>query len=425
MKNNRLFEEKDWNYYTTVIPIMLFFVFFLSWAYFSEVDEVVRGTGKVVPSGQTKILQNLEGGIVSSILLKEGDSVKKGDVIYTLSNEFFKADSVSKELDSLTFQAILIRLEALINNKKEINYPKELRLKIPDIIKNETNIFNEELENNKRKIDIARDQAKQKEYKLRERKIKYNNLTIELNLAIENMKILDELLRKKVASKKEYISELSKKQNIVTKIEETRNNIPILQQEVEEANRKINSVKSEIRSKLLSKYSEVKNEINKLIERNRANDDRELRKSVISPVNGIINKLYFYTEGGIVKPGDKMAEITPIEDTLTIEAKIKSSDRAFIWEGQDVSVEITAYDFSKYGLLKGKLILISSDSFEDRSGNIYYSAKIRADVNQFAPDLPILPGMVANVNILTGKKTILQYIIKPLKNIGKNALSEQ
>lgn len=425
MKNNRLFEEKDWNYYTTVIPIMLFFVFFLSWAYFSEVDEVVRGTGKVVPSGQTKILQNLEGGIVSSILLKEGDSVKKGDVIYTLSNEFFKADSVSKELDSLTFQAILIRLEALINNKKEINYPKELRLKIPDIIKNETNIFNEELENNKRKIDIARDQAKQKEYKLRERKIKYNNLTIELNLAIENMKILDELLRKKVASKKEYISELSKKQNIVTKIEETRNNIPILQQEVEEANRKINSVKSEIRSKLLSKYSEVKNEINKLIERNRANDDRELRKSVISPVNGIINKLYFYTEGGIVKPGDKMAEITPIEDTLTIEAKIKSSDRAFIWEGQDVSVEITAYDFSKYGLLKGKLILISSDSFEDRSGNIYYSAKIRADVNQFAPDLPILPGMVANVNILTGKKTVLQYIIKPLKNIGKNALSEQ
>ena len=425
MKNNRLFEEKDWNYYTTVIPIMLFFIFFLSWAYFSEVDEVVRGTGKVVPSGQTKILQNLEGGIVSSILLKEGDSVKKGDVIYTLSNEFFKADSVSKELDSLTFQAILIRLEALINNKKEINYPKELRLKIPDIIKNETNIFNEELENNKRKIDIARDQAKQKEYKLRERKIKYNNLTIELNLAIENMKILDELLRKKVASKKEYISELSKKQNIVTKIEETRNNIPILQQEVEEANRKINSVKSEIRSKLLSKYSEVKNEINKLIERNRANDDRELRKSVISPVNGIINKLYFYTEGGIVKPGDKMAEITPIEDTLTIEAKIKSSDRAFIWEGQDVSVEITAYDFSKYGLLKGKLILISSDSFEDRSGNIYYSAKIRADVNQFAPDLPILPGMVANVNILTGKKTVLQYIIKPLKNIGKNALSEQ
>uniref|UniRef100_UPI0040484CE4 HlyD family type I secretion periplasmic adaptor subunit n=1 Tax=Aliarcobacter sp. TaxID=2321116 RepID=UPI0040484CE4 len=423
--NNRLFEEKNWNYYTTVVPIMLFFVIFLSWAYFSEVDEVVRGTGKVVPSGQTKILQNLEGGIVSSILVNEGDNVKKGDVIYTLSNAFFSADLVTKKIDLLTFKAVLIRLDALINEKTTISFPEELQNKIPDIVQNEIKIFYEELENNKRKIEIAQDQYNQKDYKLRETKIRFNNLSIELNLAMENMKILDELLSKKVASKKEYISELAKKQNIVTKIEETRNSIPILQEEIEEAAKKINSVKSEIRTKLLNKYSEVKTEINKLIEKNKANTDREERKSVISPVNGIINKLYFYTEGGIVKPGDKMAEITPIEDSLTIEAKIKSSDRAFIWEGQTVSVEITAYDFSKYGLVKGKLISISPDSFEDRNGSIFYIAKIRADVNQFAPDLPILPGMVANVNILTGKKTVLQYIIKPLKNISKNALSEQ
>ena len=112
------------------------------------------------------------------------------------------------------------------------------------------------------------------------------------------------------------------------------------------------------------------------IEKNKANADREQRKSVVSPVNGIINKLYFYTEGGIVKPGDKLAEITPIEDNLTIEAKIKSSDRAFIWEGQDVSIEITAYDFSRYGLLNGKLISISPDSFEDKNGSIYYTALI-------------------------------------------------
>jgi membrane fusion protein, adhesin transport system len=423
--NNRLFEEKNWNYYTTVVPIMLFFTIFLSWAYFSEVDEVVRGTGKVVPSGQTKILQNLEGGIVSSILVKEGDNVKKGDVIYTLSNAFFSADSITKKIDLLTFNAVLIRLDALINGKTTISFPMELQTKIPDIVQNETRIFYEELENNARKIEISQDQYNQKDYKLRETKIRFNNLSIELNLAIENMKILDELLSKKVASKKEYISELSKKQNIVTKIEETRNSIPILQEEIDEASKKIDSVKSEIRTKLLNKYSEVKTEINKLIERNKANTDREDRKSVISPVNGTINKLYFYTEGGIVKAGDKMAEITPIEDSLTIEAKIKSSDRAFIWEGQEVSVEITAYDFSKYGLLKGKLILISSDSFEDRNGAIFYIAKIKADANQFAPNLPILAGMVANINILTGKKTILQYIIKPLKYISRNALGEQ
>ena len=423
--NNRLFEEKDWNYYTTVIPIMLFFIIFLSWAAFSQIDETIKGTGKVVPSGQTKVIQNLEGGIVSAILVNEGDNVKKGDTIYNLSNAFFSADSITKEIDLLTFQAILIRLDALIENKTVVDFPEELKQKIPEIVENETKIFYEDLENNQRKIEIARDQFNQKDYKLRETKIRFNNLSIELNLAMENMKILDELLNKKVASRKEYIAELSKKQSIVTQIEETRNSIPILQEELEEARKKIASAESENKSKLLSKYTEVKTEINKLVEKNKANADREQRKSVISPVNGIINKLYFYTEGGIVKPGDKLAEITPIEDNLTIEAKIKSSDRAFIWEGQDVSIEITAYDFSRYGLLNGKLISISPDSFEDKNGSIYYIAKINADVNSFGEELPILPGMVANVNILTGKKTVLEYILKPLKDIRKNALSEQ
>lgn len=423
--NNGLFEEKKWNYYTTVIPVMLFFTIFLTWAAFSEIDEAIKGTGRVVPSGQTKVIQNLEGGIVDDILVEEGQTVKKGDAIYTLSNAFFSSELVSKEIDLLTFQAVLIRLEALIDNQITVEFPEELRNKIPDIIENETKIFYEDLENNQRKIDIAKDQYTQKDYKLREVRARFNNLSIELNLAMENMKILDELLYKKVASKKEYILELSKKQNIVTQIDETRNSIPILQQEIEEARKKIASVESENRSKLLSKYSEIKTEINKATEKNKANIDREERKSVLSPVNGIINKLYFYTEGGIVKPGDKMAEITPIEDSLTIEAKIKSSDRAFIWEGQEVSVEITAYDFSKYGLLKGKLISLSPDSFEDKDGSIFYIAKIKADVNQFAPDLPILPGMVANVSILTGKKTVLKYIIKPLKNISRNALSEK
>ena len=422
--NNRLFEEKDWNYYTTVIPIMLFFIIFLSWAAFSQIDETIKGTGKVVPSGQTKVIQNLEGGIVSAILVNEGDNVKKGDTIYNLSNAFFSADSITKEIDLLTFQAILIRLDALIENKTVVDFPEELKQKIPEIVENETKIFYEDLENNQRKIEIARDQFNQKDYKLRETKIRFNNLSIELNLAMENMKILDELLNKKVASRKEYIAELSKKQSIVTQIEETRNSIPILQEELEEARKKIASAESENKSKLLSKYTEVKTEINKLVEKNKANADREQRKSVISPVNGIINKLYFYTEGGIVKPGDKLAEITPIEDNLTIEAKIKSSDRAFIWEGQDVSIEITAYDFSRYGLLNGKLISISPDSFEDKNGSIYYIAKINADVNSFGEELPILPGMVANVNILTGKKTVLEYILKPLKDIRKNSLSE-
>ena len=422
---DRLFEDKNWDYYKTVVPIMLFFFCFLIWATFSDIDEVVKGSGKVVPSGQTKILQNLEGGIVANILLQEGDKVKAGDVIYTLSNEFFKADLITKELDLLSFQVVLERLQASIDGKEKITFSEELTRRIPDIVQNETKIFYEDLESTKGKIGIAQDQYNQKEYKLKEAQIRHDNLTIELNLAQENMRILDELLKKKVVSRKEYIAELAKKQNIVTKIEEARNSIPILEQEVEESRRRIDAVKFELRNKILTKYSEVKNEIYKSNEKNRANKDRELRKQIVSPVNGVINKLHFYTIGGIVKPGDIMAEITPVDDSLTIEAKIKSSDRAFIWPSQNVTIEITAYDYSKYGLLNGKLVSISADSFEDKMGNTHYIAKIEADTNQFAPDLPILPGMVANINILTGKQSVLHYILKPLKDIRKNALVEQ
>ena len=423
--NSKLFEESSWNYYISVIPIMLFFTIFIIWASISEVEEVVRGSGKVVPSGKTKILQNFEGGIIAEIKVAEGDLVKKGEVIYTLSNAFFKADSISKKMDLLSYRAREIRLKSFIDNKKKITFPKEMMKKIPDIIANEKRIFHEDITNNKNTIDTARNQLRQKEYRLIEVNTKLNNLIIELNLAQENMKIQEILYKNKVVSKKIYIQELSKKQNIVTRLSETRNNIPIVKEQIKEANYKIDTVKSEIRSKYLNKYSIYKAEINKLIEKNRANSDRELRKFVISPVNGIINKLFFYTIGGIVKAGDKMAEITPVDTSLTIEAKIPTSSRALIWKEQKVSVEITAYDFSKYGLLEGRLVSISPDSFEDRSGNVFYLVKVKINVNKFAPDLPILAGMVANINILSGSKTILQYILKPLKNINKNALSEK
>ncbi len=149
-----------------------------------------------------------------------------------------------------------------------------------------------------------------------------------------------------------------------------------------------------------------------------------MRKDIVSPVNGVVNKLYFNTVEGIIKPGDNIAEITPVEDKLVIEAKIKSSDRAQIWNNQKVSIEITAYDFSKYGLLEGRVVSISPDSTEDKLGNRYYMLRVKADTLGFDEDSQILPGMVANINIITGKKSVLRYLIKPLKDIAQNSFKE-
>ena len=423
---NRLFEDEDWNYYTSVVPIMILFVVFIFWASFSELDEVVRGNGKVVPSGKTKIIQHLEGGIISNILVQEGDSVKKGDVIYELSQAFFTADFKTKEIELKSLQAKAIRILNEVELNDELEFPTSLEKTIPDIIENERQIFEVDTRTHLQKIQIAQNQLKQKILKFKELESKRENLTLELKLATENMKILDKMYKKQVVSKQKYLKELQIKQSLVTKISNTRGTLPIVQQEINEAMGKVKTVKSEIRAKLLKEYSKVQVELNVLQQRSEADKDRSDRQAILSPVNGTVQKLYFYTIGGIIKAGDKVAEVTPRNKALIIEAKIKTSDRALVWAGQPVKIAITAYDTSKYGLLKGEVLFVSADSqTEERTQASYYSVMIKADSQEIAPDLPILPGMVANINILTGKKTIMQYIIKPLKDISMNALTEK
>jgi HlyD family secretion protein/adhesin transport system membrane fusion protein len=421
---NRFLEEEKWNYYPLIIPIALFFVIFMIWATFAQIDEVVRGEGKVIPSGQTKVLQHFEGGIISEILVHPGDKVKKGQVLYKLENEFFDADLKSKEIELMAYEAKAFRLVALIDEKSILTYEEKFKKELPRIIKNEMFIFREEKSKNKNKIETAQVQLRQKELKLDELESKFGNLSIELQLATENMQIQEDLLKKKVTSRKNYITELAKKQKIYTQIEEVRSAIPIAKEEIKEWQKKTETVQSEIKSKLYEKYSLLQLEIKKLQEKNKANVDRDVRKEVVSPVNGVINMLYFHTVNGIVKPGDKMAEITPLDENLMIEGKIKTSDRALIWIGQEVSIEVTSYDFSKYGLLKGKLVGIAPDSTTDKQGNTHYLVKVHADNYQFDKESKIMMGMIANINILTSKRTVLHYILKPLKDISRNSLGE-
>lgn len=421
---NKFMEEENWNYYPVVIPIGIFFVVFLIWATFSQIDEVVKGEGKVIPSGQTKVLQHFEGGIISEILVSEGDHVKKGQVLYKIENGYFDADLKSKEIELMALKAKALRIEALLNEKKFLVYGKKYIKAIPNIIQNEEADFKESRKKYENKINIVKKQLKQKELKYKELQIKFENLSLELRVSTENMAIQEDMLKKKVISRKNYLVELAKKQKIVTQISEVKNNLPIIEEEISEWRKKVQNAKYEVKSKLYEQYSSVQVEIKKLQEKNKANIDRDIRKEVVSPVNGIINKLYFHTINGIVKPGDKMAEITPLEDNLMIEAKIKTSDRALIWVGQDVSIEITSYDFSKYGLLKGKLVGIAPDSVTDNLGKTYYLVKVKANDYEFDKNSPIMMGMIANINILTSKRSIMHYIIKPLKDITQNALGE-
>ncbi len=412
--------EKRWNYHLVVWPIVVMMTLFLVWASVSDVDELVHGMGKVVPSSQKKVLQHLEGGIVEKIYVQEGERVKKGDPIYKLKNSSSKSDSVEKEiaLRSLLIKEDRLKAQIAFKNDFDVNNTSPQA-------NNEKAIFANEMQNYHEQKSILQDDLDQNRLEKKRKSERLKNLRSQLKTQKENVSILQRLVKKGAASKKQYLAELAKSQSLITDINEIKNSIPIITQKIKSSLTKTKKLKSEKRTSWLKELNEVTLKIEQLTQKKLATKDREVRKVITSPVNGIVQKLYFHTIGGIVRPGDRVAEITPVDDNLIIEAKIKTNDRGNIAIDQNVSIAITAYSYTRYGLLHGKLISISPDSFIDQKGNNFYQVRVKADHYAFAPDKPILPGMMANINIKTGKKTIMRYLLKPLKDIRQNALTEK
>jgi HlyD family type I secretion membrane fusion protein len=164
--------------------------------------------------------------------------------------------------------------------------------------------------------------------------------------------------------------------------------------------------------------------LSQIDERIKTPEDKIRRTTVTSPIRGIINKLYITTVNGVVKPGDKLVEIVPMDDKLIIEAHISTKDRGLIWQGLPALVKISAYDYALYGGIKGKLIEISPDTLIDERGTPYYRVRVSLEKNSIADNMPLFPGMTADVDILSGKITIMQYLLRPIWNIKENALRE-
>jgi HlyD family secretion protein/adhesin transport system membrane fusion protein len=403
---------------------MIFTAVFLVWASLSEVDESVHGQGNVVPSGQTKIIQHLEGGIIDEIYIKEGEVVKKDQSLFKLSQAFFLSDQQEKQIELYSLYAEEARLQAEIDEQESVAFDKSYKEKIPHIIKNEQSVFEVNRRSFNEELSILKEGVSKKEFEIIEMTNKLSNLQTELTISKENVTIQESLVKQGASSRQMYLQALATKQNFITQSESLKNSIPIVKNELEEAQKKYENFKSKEHAKQLKELREIRISITKLLKRSEANSDREVRKTITSPVNGTVKKMYFHTIGGIVKPGDPVVEITPIGDSLMIVGQIKTSDRARVWIGQTVSVSISAFDFSRYGALDGTLIAISPDSFVDNKGVSYYEVKIKTDKASFSETELVLPGMSAEINILTGKKTIMEYILKPLKDIKQNALRE-
>ncbi len=400
---------------------------FIAWASLTKIDEITRGQGKVVPSGENKIVQNLEGGIVKEIYVKVGDSVKKGQPLLKIDNEKSLAQYESTNIKLYELEAKMMRLKAESEGKPFV-VPKSLEQKMPQLVENERSLYHSRQQQIEAKLQALKDQKLQKEEELKETRDKIVHLTRTNDLINEEVKMMKPMVEQGVKSKVDFMKLQREQSQIKSDLSTAQNDIPRLKAAISEIENNIKEAKITFQNDAKKELNEVTAEHLRVKENTEALSDQVHRTIVRSPINGIIQKLYINTIGGVIQPAEKLVEIVPTDDVLWLEVRIKPSDIAFIYPGQKAIVKITAYDFRIYGSLEGKVVHISADTTKDEKGNVFYIIHIKTKKNYLGTKkhpLKIIPGMTVKVDIMTGKKTIMDYILKPILKAKEYTFTER
>jgi len=413
--------------YVLSITVCLMIVIFVIWAKKAVLDEVTRGMGQAIPSQQIQVIQNLEGGILDEILVAENQIVDKGDVLVRLDNTVAASQFRDAFAKSLEHQAAIARLEAEVS-RTEIQFPTIVLEKDPQIADDQRVIFKAREKQLDLELNILKSEADQKIQEIEEIKGRQKELKKSLALALEQKNIAEPLMKKGLYSRVDYIKLERDVVRLRGEINTLRRSLPRLQNEEDEARQKMEQRHAEFGSAALEEISKRRVELKSLQEILAAGEDRVRRTDVRSPVRGSVKQIIINTIGGVLRPGDPILEIVPLDDTLLFEVQIRPADIAFLYPGQKAMIKITAYDFSIYGGMEGVVEQISADTIQDDRGDYYYKVKLRTKTNAITyrgSKLPIIPGMTASVDILTGKKSVLDYLLKPILKASQNALRER
>ncbi len=401
----------------------LVLVLFL-WAAFAKVDEVTRGEGRIIPSRQVQVIQSLDGGIVTELLVKQGDNVKQGQPLVKIDET--RAISSLKENESqyLSLSAKEARLKALANGTS-FQLSEQIQKKIPDIYLQELQLYNTSRQELDSQVNIARDQLSQRERELSEAQYKREVAVKTYESTTKELAANRPLLNSGAVSEIEILRLEREANRAKGEIDQTSAQMGRINSAISEARRKIAEAQQSFNSKIRVELNETSAKINSLTQSSVALSDKVKQSTLVSPVNGKVSKLYFNTVGGVIQPGKEVMEVVPTDDSLVVEAKIQTRDIAFIRPNQPAVVKLTAYDYTIYGSLDGLVQDIAADSTIDDKGNAYYVVKVRTLQSNLGEHLPIIPGMVAQVDILTGKKTVLSYLLKPVLKAKSYALTER
>ncbi len=407
--------------------ITLFVSVALLWANYATLDEVTRATGRVIPSTQIQTIQNLEGGILREIDVNVGDQVKKGAVLLRIDDTRFNSSFNENQasIDALNYRTM--RLEAELS-ERELESPGELSVDQTKLFQEELRLFESRKSELSSAIAILGEQRQQHVQAREELARELQKLAENAALAQQELEITEPLVAKGAVSQVELLRLRMAVNEASGRLETAQIKAPSIESMIQETEEKILEREQQFKSSAQEELTLVRAELSRLTYSKVVLQDRVDRTEVRSPVDGVVNRILVTTEGAVIQPGMDLIEIVPTNDTLLVNAKVRPVDIAFIRPGQKAMVKLTAYDFAIYGGLEARLERIGADTIVDETGEHFFEIRVRTEKNYLGTELaplPIMTGMVASVDIITGEKTVLDYLLKPVKRATANAMRER
>ena len=394
-------------------------VLLVVWAGVANIDKVVRVEGKVIPAGRSQQIQHLEGGIIASISTTEGAAVKRGDLLLTIDDTTAGANLSETEVKLIAQQVRSIRLEAEVKGKDAVVYPPEFT-KLP-AAEAERNLFAARRAKLTQEISVHENVIKQRSADIDEATQRLDRLKSELATAHQRMDMTQAMLARGAASKMEVLDAQSREQRLETEIGEVMGAIPKAKAAIEEEHARMENARAEFRSQAQNDLVTALAEADRLKQTMTTAADRLKRTEIRAPIDGVINHISVNTVGGVVKPGENLIELIPNTSKVLIEAKAQPRDRGFLRSGLASEIRISAYDAGEYGLLKGRVTEVSADSMQDGRSDPYYQVNILVDsIPPRYADHLIVPGMTVTADIVTGQRTLLDYLLSPLRKFTYN-----
>ncbi|WP_341502074.1 HlyD family type I secretion periplasmic adaptor subunit [Gallaecimonas sp. GXIMD4217] len=417
---------------------------FVTWACFADLDEVTRGQGKVIPSKQVQIIQSVDGGVVQEIFVQEGQQVEKGQPLLRIDDTRFRSDYLQKEQELKGLQASIIRLDAelrTVNIREEadwreqvqlrqesLSYPKAFLEKEGELVRRQTAEYQERIQSLANQLAILGEQVQQRSQELIELDSRIKHQQSSLDLAEKELALTRPLAEQGVVSEVELLQLSRQINDLRGELAASKTNRPRVIAARDEAIFKRREAALSFRSKVQEELRKFELQLASLREGRAGLQDRVQRTNLVAPVKGTVKTLHVNTLGAVVTAGTNVLEIVPAEDQLLVEAKISPKDIAFLRPGLPVVVRLSAYDFTIYGGLNGTLEHISADSIVDEEGNAFYLVRVKTDkpyLNRGEEELPIIPGMLTEVDIITGQKTVMEYLLKPILRARYTAMRER